>query len=105
MAKEKLAAFNAQCTFQVHCGIQNQVSDKSKNVRSRFLRKYVVVVVHSIWPIDDVKERSTHGCLTLVHCGIQNQVSNESKKSGHSHLENMWWANCACHSKLNITHR
>ena len=48
MAKEKLAAFNAQCTFQVHCGIQNQVSDKSKNVRSRFLRKYVVVVVHSI---------------------------------------------------------
>ena len=45
MAKEKLAAFNARCTFQVHCGIQNQVSDKSKNVRSRsYLEKYVVVI-------------------------------------------------------------
>ena len=45
MAKEKLAAFNARCTFQVHCGIQNQVSDKSKNIRSRSLRKYVVVIL------------------------------------------------------------
>ena len=72
MAKEKLAAFNARCTFQVHCGIQNQVSDKSKNVRSRPLRKYVVAVaiiyragsskVQYIRPIDDVTEESTHAC-------------------------------------------